>query len=157
VLGIVVMILGFYDVDQCLDTMAILAFVGATELEATESTMAIFWLIISHRANHFEDQVRYFFLTVMNLVYDYSSNQDIDFFQGEYMIDTHANSIVTTMSWFFAENFFIDFVSQKNLFVQKTGANTPPGTVKAAAISAWSLLLSTLDPKRVSSSQHVQM
>jgi hypothetical protein len=61
------------------------------------------------------------------------------------------------MSWFFAEIFFIDFVSQKKLFVQKTGANTPPGTVKAAAISAWSFLLSTLDPKRVSSSQHVQM
>ncbi|CAK9190746.1 unnamed protein product [Sphagnum troendelagicum] len=80
---------------SCLDAMAILAFVGATELEATESTMAVFWLIISHRANHFEDQ--------------------------------------------------------------KTGANTPSGTVKAAAISAWSLLLSTLDPKRVSSSQHVQM
>jgi hypothetical protein len=93
--------------------MAILAFVGATELEATESTMAFFWLIISHRANHFEDQVRYFFLTVMNLVYNYSSNQDIGFCQGEYIIDTHANSIVTTMSWFFAENSFIDFVSQK--------------------------------------------
>ncbi len=68
--------------------------------------MAFFWLIISHRANHFEDQVRYFFLTVMNLVYNYSSNQDIDYFQGEYIIGTHANSIVTTMSWFFAENFF---------------------------------------------------
>jgi hypothetical protein len=81
VLAIVVMILGFYDVDQCLDAMAILAFVGATELEATESTMAVFWLIISHRANHFEDQVGYFFLTVMNLVYDYSSNQDIGFFK----------------------------------------------------------------------------
>jgi hypothetical protein len=74
VLGIVVMISCFYDVDQCLDAMAILAFVGATELEATESTMVFFWLIISHQANHFEDQVRYFFLTVMSLVYDYSSN-----------------------------------------------------------------------------------
>lgn len=34
--------------------------------------------------------------------------------------------------------------------LQKTGINTPPGPVKVAALASWSLLLSTLDPQRVS-------
>ena len=35
--------------------------------------------------------------------------------------------------------------------MQGTGINVPPGPVKVSALMAWSLLLSTVDPQKVSS------
>ncbi|KAG0581705.1 hypothetical protein M758_3G009800 [Ceratodon purpureus] len=71
-----------------LETLGVLTFIGAADLESTEATMELLWSIINHK----------------------HSPED-----------------------------------------QKTGINVPPGPVKVSALVAWSLLLSTVDARKVSS------
>ncbi|BBN11875.1 hypothetical protein MPTK1_5g15480 [Marchantia polymorpha subsp. ruderalis] len=77
-----------------LDSMAILSFVGGTDLEATESAMNSVWPVCTHKGNYHADQT--------------------------------------------------------------LGTNRPSGAVKAAAMSAWALLLSTVPATRVAS-HHVEL
>lgn len=77
---------------SCLETLGLLAFIGASDLGATEATMETLWSIVNH---------------------------------------THSSED------------------------QKTGINFPPSSARVSALMAWSLLLSTVDPRRVSSS-HLQ-
>lgn len=73
---------------SAVETLGVLAFIGAADLESTEATMELLWSIINHK----------------------HSPED-----------------------------------------QGTGINVPPGPVKVSALMAWSLLLSTVDPQKVSS------